>query len=90
MFRFKKGIPVSYEDQGYIYFYSRRYRRLPRKERRRIEMLCAEAGGEYQEALLEFVTTDSGAVAVCARHYISQSTLERAVRKYYSAFQKLL
>ena len=86
MFRFKKGIPVSYADQGYIYFYSKRYRRLPQKERRKIETLCAEAGGEYREALLEFVTTDSGAVAVCAKHYISQSTLERAVRKYYRLF----
>lgn len=90
MFRFKRGIPVDYDLQGYIFFYSRRYRRLPLKDRRRIEGLCMEAGGEHYQALLEFVTTDSGAVAVCTKHYISQSTLERAVRRYYLAFEKLL
>lgn len=90
MFRFKKSIPVNYEDQGYIYFYSKRYRRLPQKEKRRIEGLCMDAGGEHYQALLDFVTTDMGAAAVCMRHYISQSTLERAVRRYYLAFEKML
>lgn len=90
MFRFKKAIPVDYDTQGYIYFLSKRYRSLPAAAKRRIEGLCLEAGGEHHKALLEFVTTDAGAVTVCARHYISQSTLERAVRRYYTEFEKLL
>ena len=91
MFRFKKSISeVSYDDQGFIYFYSRQYRRLPQKEKRRIEGLCMDAGGEYYQALLEFVTTNQGAAMVCTKHYISESTLERAVRRYYLAFEKQL
>lgn len=91
MFRVKRSIPeVSYDDQGYIYFYSRRYNRLPERDRRRIERLCREAGGEHHKALLEFVTTAAGAVAVCTKHYLSQSTLERCVRKYYLLFEKIL
>ena len=89
-FRFKRGIPVDYEQQGYIYFTSRRFRDLPKKQQEKIRSLCREAGGEHAEALFEFVTTDSGAVEVCDRFYISESTLERVVRKYYLAFRKTL
>lgn len=87
MFRVKKSIgEVSYDDQGYIYFYSKRYRRLPEREKRKIEGLCMEAGGEHYQALLEFVTTDLGITGVCRKHYVSESTLQRAVRRYYMAF----
>lgn len=86
MFRVKKSIPVEPDLQGYIYFASRMYRKLGLKEQRMVQQLCQEAGGEYYKALFEFVTTDSGFVAVCRKHFISQSTLERIVRKYYVAF----
>lgn len=90
MFRYKKAIPVDYDTQGYIYFTSRRYRDLPSAMKRRIEGLCMEAGGEHYQALLEFVTTNAGATAVCAKYYISESTLIRAVHRYYMAFEKRL
>ncbi len=83
MFRFKKSIPLSYEDQGYIYFYSMRYQKLPKGGQELIEAVSLEAGGEYAAALLEFVTTDAGAAKVCGRHYLSEKSLERAVEKYY-------
>lgn len=89
-FRYKRGIPVDYEQQGYIYFTSRRFKQLPGKQQEKIRALCREAGGEHADALFEFVTSDSGAVEVCARFYISESTLERAVKKYYLAFQETL
>lgn len=86
MFRYKKSVPVSYERQGYIYFKSRCYQELPVKEKHRILNLCMEAGGEYYQALFEYVTTDKSATSVCLRHHLSQSTLLRAVRKYYTNF----
>lgn len=87
MFRYKKSVPVSYERQGYIYFVSRCYRDLPPGEQRRILNLCLEAGGEYYQALFDFVTTDAGAAAICLRHHISRSTLERVVRSYYTNWE---
>lgn len=90
MFRVKKSIPVDPDLQGYIHFASRMYRKLDSKGQRRVRELCEQAGGEYHQALFEFVTTDTGAVAVCCKHYISQSTLERIVRKYYIAFAQSL
>ena len=83
MFRFKRSIPLDYNAQGYIYFRSLRYRGLPEREKKKIRDLCAAAGGEYQEAVLAFVTGEEGANAIYQRYYISRSTLERMVRKYY-------
>ena len=90
MFRVKKSIPVDPHLQGYIYFASRMYPKLDSKGQKRIRELCEQAGGEYHQALLEFVTTDAGAVAVCSKYFISQSTLERIVRRYYVAYARSL
>ncbi len=90
MFRMKKGIPVSYERQGYIYFASRLYPELGQKDQQKILNLCLENGGEYYQALFEFVTSNQGAELVCQRHHLSRSTLERAVRRYYMAFPQKL
>ena len=88
MFRYKKAVPVGYVLQGYIYFSSKMYKWLPADQRQRIEELCRSAGGEHAAALLEFVTTGCGASAICRKHYLSESTLERAVRRYYVMFAK--
>lgn len=87
MFHYKKSVPLSYERQGYIYFKSRCYQQLTGKEKHKIFKLCQQAGGEFWQALLEFVTTDQGAARICNRHNISQSTLEQAVGRYYEAFK---
>ncbi len=86
MFRKKRSIPVDYDIQGYIYFKSKMFRRLPPEGRAQIRRLCKEAGGEYADAVFEFVTQSSGAAAVSERHHIAEKTLERAVQKYYLLF----
>ena len=87
MFRYKKSAAsVSYNRQGYIYFYSLLYDELPEAARRHIEAVAAEAGGEYAEAVLRYVTTDDGAVKICEKHKLDQSTLHRAVARYYELF----
>ena len=86
MFRYKRSIPVSEDKQGYVYYASRLYSQMDRKGREAIHRLCQAAGGEYSEALLEFVTTDPTATAICQRHFLSRSTLYRAVRRYYEFF----
>ena len=88
MFRFKRSIPVEYSRQGYIYFVSKRYKELTAAERRQLRELCRKAGGEYHQALLEYVTTENGAAAICTKYYLSISTLERLVRRYYIAFDR--
>ena len=74
MFRFKSGVKVDYNRQGYIYFTSRLYKDLPEEDQRVILNLCLEHGGESYQALFEFVTTDATATAVCMKHCLSKST----------------
>lgn len=88
MFRIKRSINVSEKRQGYIYYVSLLYPELPEKKRAQIREICRRAGGEYAPAVLEFVTTDQGAIAVSQKHYISRETLDRAVRRYYEMFPK--
>ena len=90
MFRFKSGIKVSYEKQGYIYFTSLRFRELSPGRQQKILNLCAQCGGEHHRALFEFVTTDASATAICGKHYLSKSTLYRIVRQYYEKFPEQL
>ena len=90
MFRYKRSVAVSYDRQGLIYFLSKLYAELPGRKQEQILNLCLECGGEYYQALFEFVTTDAGATNVCMHHHLSRSTLERAVRKYYEQFPREL
>lgn len=89
-FRYKHTVPLDYEQQRRIYLQSRRYRSLPLAQRKRIDALCRKTGGEYAEALKEFVTTDRGATEVCGKYFISQSTLVRIVRRYYMEFSETM
>lgn len=86
MYRYKRGVKADYNRQGYVYFVSRRFEHLTPTRQRKIRELCADAGGEYEDALFEFVTTDTTATAICMKHYVSKATLYRAVKRYYEAF----
>lgn len=89
-FRYKRGVPLDYDVQGYVYFVSRRYGKLPMQKRRQIDELCRKCGGEYADALKEFVTTSTGAEEICNRYFLSPSTLERIVKRYYLGFAENL
>ena len=43
-------------------------------EKERIRELCALAGGNNEQALLEHVTTGESVKSVCYRHYIASPT----------------
>jgi len=91
MYRYKRGIGLDYDRQGYVYFTSRRFTELNPRQQGRIRELCRECGGENAGALFEFVTTDRSATAICMAHYISsKTTLYRAVKRYYETFPRSL
>ena len=86
MFRYKPSVRVSYDQQRYISSVSRSYNQMSDQEREKIQLLCREAGGPYSGALLEYVTKEVSPDTVCMKHYVSRSTLYRAVRRYYEGF----
>lgn len=45
MFRYKRGVKVDYDRQGYIYFVSRMYKNLPPEDQQAIlNCACSAAG----------------------------------------------
>lgn len=87
MFRYKKSASsVSYNRQGYIYFYSLLYNELDDAGREYIRKIAKQAGGDYAGAVLAYVTTDDGETKVCREHNIDRATLFRAVARYYEMF----
>lgn len=90
MFRYKRGVKVDYNRQGYIYFVSRQYKELTKEDQHKILNLCLLQGGEHYQALFDFVTTDTTATALTMKYFISRATLYRAVRKYYEGFPEKL
>lgn len=86
MFRYKAGVNVSYIRQGYIYFTSLRYGELQEDKQRKIRQLCHECGGEHSKALFEAVTTETPVDLICDKHYISKTTYNKIIRKYYEKF----
>ena len=42
MFRYRKGIPLSYNRQGYIFFQSLLFRELSPRDQERIVKLCKQ------------------------------------------------
>lgn len=82
-FRFWPSVKRDYADQGAIFFACRRYAKLSRREQQRIDELIDQAGGEYADALREYLLTTAGWQVVCRRWYVSENTLRRCVRRFY-------
>lgn len=89
-FRYKRSIPVAYDRQGFIYFLTRRYAELTASERKLIRRIAEKAAGEHKDALMAYITTGAEGIEVCTKHFLSESTLERCVRRFYIAFDKCM
>lgn len=85
-FRYRRGLGIDYETQGYIYFASRCYQRAGPRTKRKIENLCRAAAGENWRALLDYVALGKSATWVSVNHHMDESTIRRATRKYYALF----
>lgn len=82
-FKRMPGVRKSYAQQGRIFFTCRNFKRESRAVQKKIERLCAKAGGAYGCALFDFLTTDKSWEQVTADYYISEATLTRVRRRFY-------
>lgn len=86
-YRYYKGIRLSYNQQGLIYFTCQGYKKAPRQIRHKIDRLCAMIGGEdYGEALKQLVTTERSVTSIAMEYYTSANTLYRLKRRFYEAW----
>lgn len=84
-FRYRRAVPLDYDTQGHIYFLLRRFHRLDKEEQKKIREICRKAAGVHAPAVLEYVTAGRTSVAVCDKYRMSESTLERMVKRLYVA-----
>ena len=84
--RYRKSIPLSRERQFYIMGISLSYDSQPEAVRRRIDELCREACPAHYAAFRRYVTTEESATPASMEYYINGRTLERAMVKYFQAF----
>lgn len=80
------AVPLSYEEQGLIYFTCRDYKRQPeavKKRVRRVCARCADGDAAKEKAIFTFMTTRVSWRECCDRHFISDATLDRLRRRFY-------
>ena len=82
-FRYLPSVPLSYEQQGEIFFACRNYARQSAQMRSKIDRLITEAGGEHAAALKAYLTTRASWERVTMDYFISNSTLDRIRRRFY-------
>jgi len=79
-----RSVRKSYAEQGLIFFTCLSYSSQPKNIQEKICRLCQTAGGEYESALFEYLTTSADWLDVTMRYHLSDRTLERCQNKFYS------
>lgn len=89
MFKKKRGIHLSYQRQGLVYFWCANYSALPLNSKRAIRNLCDEVAGVDSAALMAFLTKpEKNAVAVSMQYFISEKKLYSLRETFYEEFWK--
>ena len=78
-----RGIRLSYEQQGLVYFTCRNFSIQPRPVQDKILRLCVECGGEHETALFLLLTTAQAVQALCQQYHVSPSVLYSRRKRFY-------
>lgn len=88
MFKKRRGIKLSYNKQGLIYFTCINIKDMPTNTQDKIKNLCSEVSNDYAEALYTMLTDDTLNVhAVALRYHISESQLYHYRKKFYEMWK---
>ena len=85
-FRKYRGIKLSEEEQGIIFYTCLSFPKLNEKTKKKIERLCVECAGAYSHALFELVTTRHSVTSLSRKYYLSESSLYELRKKFYEAW----
>ena len=84
MFKKRRGIHISYEQQGLIYFTCVNYKDMPDEIQDKIQRLCQEVGKEYAEVLYKVVTDTKRSIrSLAIEYHISETQLYHYRKKFY-------
>lgn len=87
-FKKMRGIRLTYDEQGLVYFTCRNIKKQPQKVRDRILNLCLEIGGaEYYKALYAVLTTERSVRSIAMENCVSESQLYRLRKLFYEKWE---
>ena len=87
MFKYKRGIRLSYLKQGFVYFYCANFGSLPKSTKHEIQKLCDEVAGKDSAALLCLLTKpERTAVAVSMNYFVPEKRLYSLRARFYEEF----
>lgn len=84
IYKFRPAFKLPYKRQGLIYFACLNHRELCLTEY--IEKVILSCAPHNKKALFEAVTTPSTLLNVALENYMDESTLWRACKAFYAAF----
>lgn len=83
-FKKMRGIKLTYEEQGLIYFVCRNIKTQPKKIQDKVLNLCTEIGGaDYYQALYAVLTTEDSIRSIAMSFCVSESQLYRLRKMFY-------
>lgn len=85
-FRYHKGMGLSYDRQGFIYFTLRHFDELPQADRDRIAETARTVCNGFEDLVLDYCTSDLDYKAACHKHHTAESVLYRYLARFYRAF----
>lgn len=86
-FKKRRGINLSYIEQGVIAFTCWTFSRQPSEIQDKIRSLCYSCGGEHHKALFDVMTrSDMSITSVAAKYFVSESTLYRIRKDFYESW----
>ena len=88
MFKRKRGIKLSYNEQGLIYFTCMNIKNQPARVQERIKHMCDEIGQENSSALFELLTNDKKSLECIAdENFMSEKNLSQMRKKFYEQWR---
>lgn len=83
-FKKMRGIKLTYDEQGLIYFICRNIRKQPQAVQDKILSLCVDvAGAEYYQALYAALTTADSIRSIAKSFCVSESQLYGLRKMFY-------
>lgn len=87
MFKKRRGIHLTYNKQGLIYFTCMNYEDMPKHIQNKILNLCKEVGKEHAEVLFKVITDSTKSIRSLSMDYhISETQLYHYRKKFYEVW----
>lgn len=87
MFKKRRGIKLSYDEQGLIHFVCVNVEKMPEYVQNKIVRMCDEIGKEHAEVLYKVMTDSKRNIRTLAREYfISESQLYLYRKRFYESW----